>query len=241
MATFNTINDTEIPANYQQKCLCVFVLDVSGSMRKDNRIGKLNEALAQFYDDIVYGKNGVAKATVGRLEVAIITFDQEPKLIRPTKDSTTLLLSRNEPAPVLTERGSTTETVKALDEALEFINNRKRFYIRTGQGYHRPWIVLMTDGKSSSTAAEIERMEQKLKREVADKHLSMIGIAIGDDVPMDNLNRLCAGHACKLDGLRFSQFFQWLSNSLSAITQSSEGDNIDISTGANDWMSQYNI
>ncbi len=87
----------EIPDNMQQKCLCVFVLDVSGSMRKDNAIGRLNDAIRQFYDDIVYGRNGVSKATVGRLEVAIIAFDQEPKVLRPTASTTSLLLSRSEP------------------------------------------------------------------------------------------------------------------------------------------------
>lgn len=233
--------DTDIPDNFQQKCLCVFLLDVSGSMRKDDRIGKLNAAIAQFYDDIIYGKNGVAKATVGRLEVAIIAFDQEPKLIRPAKKVTSLLLSRNESIPVLSERGSTTETVKAIDMALKFIRGRKRFYDRTGQGYHRPWIVLMTDGKSSSKPDEIDRIEKVLKDEIKDKHLSMIGIAIGDDVPMDNLNRLSGAHACQLKDLRFAHFFQWLSNSFSLITQSSDDDITDISRGSDDWMKNYEV
>lgn len=233
--------DNEIPENYQQKCLCVFVLDVSGSMKREGRLGKLNAAIAQFYDDIIYGKNGVAKATVGRLEVAVLAFDQEPKWIRPTAHTPSLLLSRAESAPVLTERGSTTETVKALDEALEFIQKRKRHYDKYGQGYHRPWIVLMTDGKSSSPSHEVERIAKKLKSEVAGKHLSIIGVAIGDNVPMDNLNLLSGGHAVQLEGLRFGQFFQWLSKSLSTITQSSDDDIIDISMGCDDWMKNYSI
>lgn len=233
--------EAEIPDNFQQKCLCILLLDVSGSMRKDDRLGKLNAAIAQFYDDVIYGKNGVAKATVGRLEVAIIAFDQDAKVIRPNKDSTTLLLSRNEPAPVLTERGSTTETVKAIDKALEIINDRKRFYDRTGQGYHRPWIVLMTDGKSSSPVHEINRIEKVLNQQIKGKHISMIGIGIGDKVPMDNLNRLSGGHAQRLEGLRFAQFFQWLSNSFSLITQSNDDDTIDISTGSDDWMKNYSV
>lgn len=234
-------NNADIPENFQQKCLCVLLLDVSGSMKNDNRLAKLNAAIAQFYDDIIYGRNGVAKATVGRLEVAIIAFDQDAKVIRPNKNSTTLLLSRKEPPPVLTERGSTTETVKAIDKALEIINERKRFYDRTGQGYHRPWIVLMTDGKSSSPEMEIERIEKVLKEQIKGKHISMIGIGIGDQVPMENLNRLCGGHAKRLEGLRFAQFFQWLSNSFSVITQSNEDDTIDISTGSDDWMKNYTV
>ena len=231
----------EIPDNMQQKCLCVFVLDVSGSMRKDNAIGRLNDAIRQFYDDIVYGRNGVSKATVGRLEVAIVAFDQEPKVLRPTASTTPLLPSRAETPPVLTSRGSTTDTVKALDAALDIIAQRKRFYDRTGQTYHRPWIVLMTDGRTSSDPVEVERIERRINEEIRGKHLSMIGVAVGNDVPMAELNRLCGGHGCALEGLRFGQFFQWLSNSLSAITQSNDNGNIDIATGADDWMRNYQI
>lgn len=231
----------EVPDNMQQKCLCVFVLDVSGSMRRDNAIDKLNDAMSQFYEDIVYGKNGVSKATVGRLEVAIIAFDQEAKILRPGPTTTSLLLSRAEKAPTLTSRGSTTDTVKALDTALGIITDRKRFYDRTGQTYHRPWIVLMTDGRTSSNPVEVERMEHRIRAEIQGKHLSMIGVAVGNDVPMDELNRLSGGHGCALEGLRFGQFFQWLSNSLSTITQSNDNGNIDISTGADDWMRDYQI
>ena len=100
----------------------------------DNRLGKLNEAIKQFYDDIIYGKNSVAKSTVNQLEVAIIAFDQSPKIIRHPK-----LLSRADVAPTLETRGSTTDTVKALDKALDMIVARKRFYDQTGQNYYRPW------------------------------------------------------------------------------------------------------
>lgn len=232
----------EMPDNYQQKCLVVLLLDVSGSMRKAvepgsdvQRIDKLNEAIAQFYDDIIYGKNGVQKTTIGQLEVAIVAFDQEPKLVRKPK-----LLSRDEKVPVLTERGSTTETVKALEYALnEVIQPRKLFYERTGQTYYRPWIVLITDGNPSSSTSEIARFAPVLKKKVEDKHLSIIGVGVGDEVSMDNLMLLSADRACPLKGMRFGKFFRWLSNSLSTITKSNEDDTIDISIGADDWMKKY--
>lgn len=79
----------ESPSNYQQKCLCVLLLDVSGSMRRpvsDNstvkRIDRLNEGVARFYDDIINHKGGVSPTTKNQLEVAIIKFDQEPTLVR---------------------------------------------------------------------------------------------------------------------------------------------------------------
>ena len=50
----------QAPDNYQQKCLCVLLLDVSGSMMKDNKLVLLNEAVRKLYDDIVNAKNGIA-------------------------------------------------------------------------------------------------------------------------------------------------------------------------------------
>ena len=155
------------PDNYQQKCLCVLLLDVSGSMVKEDRIGKLNAAITQFYDDIIHGKNGVAKTTVQQLEVEIITFDQEPKIIRQPK-----LLSRDETPPVLQTRGSTTETVKAIEFALEEVIKRKRRYDQTGQCYYRPWIVLMTDDNPTSSQSEIDRIAPKLLKEVNTNHIT---------------------------------------------------------------------
>lgn len=224
------------PDNYQQKCLCVLLLDVSGSMIKEDRIGKLNAAITQFYDDIIHGKNGVAKTTVQQLEVEIITFDQEPKIIRQPK-----LLSRNEIPPVLQTRGSTTETVKAIEFAMEEVVKRKRRYDQTGQCYYRPWIVLMTDDNPTSPQSEIDRIAPKLLKEVKEKHFSMIGVCIADGVTRQTLSKLCAGHETSLSNLRFGNFFRWLSRSLSTITKSNDDESVDISVDADSWMKDYKI
>ena len=122
----------ESPKNFQQKCLCVLLLDVSGSMRKGlegndsiRRIDKLNEGIARFYDDIINAKCGVAKTTKNQLEIAIIKFDQEPIIIRKPG-----LLESTDVSPILEERGSTTETVKAIEAALDLVSERKRFQSR---------------------------------------------------------------------------------------------------------------
>lgn len=230
---------TEVPDNFQQKCLCVLLLDVSGTMVKnyknEDRLNKLNEAIVQFYDDIANGKNGVAKATVGQLEVAIVSFDQEPKLVRGPK-----LLSKYEIVPQLESRGSTTETVKAIRYALDLIEKRKHFYAQTGQTYYRPWIVLMTDGGTSSHPVIVDELAEELKEKIDKKRLSMIGVAIGDDVPLKFLSKLSGGHPVALEGLRFAEFFRWLSRSMSTITKSNDDDSIDISVDADSWMKNYN-
>ncbi len=229
----------ESPKNYQQKCLCVLLLDVSGSMRRPisegsmiQRIDKLNEGVDQFFDDIINQHGGVKGSTTrGQLEVAIIKFDQEPIVERPPR-----LLELSDKAPVLTERGSTTETVKGIKKALEVINERKRFYDRTGQTYYRPWIVLITDGNPSCSQRDIDEMEKELVAAISKKQISMIGVSVVDDVNQNTMNKLSGGHSVKLNDFRFAQFFHWLSNSFSTITKSNNDDGYDISDGAMDWM-----
>lgn len=226
------------PKNFQQKCLCVLLLDVSGSMRKpvsdgstERRIDKLNEAIASFYDDVVNAKNGVSKQTKGMLEVAIVAFDQEPKLIRPPK-----LLSREDEPPVLQERGSTTETVAALDYVInDIIAEQKKFYAETGQKYYRPWIVLITDGNPTSSEESIERISKLITKKVNDRKFTIIGIGVGDKVSMSGLKRITANRALPLKDMRFAAFFSWLSNSLSNIAKSTEDDTVDLTENMEFW------
>lgn len=226
------------PQNYQQKCLCVLLLDVSGSMRKPvseessiRRIDKLNEAIASFYDDVVNAKNGVSKQTKGMLEVAIVAFDQEPKLIYGPK-----LLSKTERLPVLKERGSTTETALALDFVInDVIAERKRYYSETGLKYYRPWIVLITDGNPTSSAEAIEHISAQIARKVNEKKFTIIGIGVGDKVSMTSLKKITANRALPLKDMRFAQFFSWLSNSISNIAESTEDDTIDLTEGMEFW------
>lgn len=229
----------ESPKNYQQKCLCVLLLDVSGSMKKTitpdstiQRIDKLNEGVCLFFDDIINQRGGVKGSTTrGQLEVSIIKFDQEPSIIRKPK-----LLEITEQPPILAERGSTTETVKAIEKALEVINERKRFYDQTGQTYYRPWIVLITDGSPSSPQYEIDRIAEVLKEQIEHKHISMIGVSVLDTVNQSIMEKISGGHNVTLKDFRFAQFFHWLSNSFSIITKSNDDDNYDISHGKYDWM-----
>ena len=52
MATATEMYEQNEPTNYEQKCLCVLVLDTSGSMNADNAIGQLNQGLQTFKSQI---------------------------------------------------------------------------------------------------------------------------------------------------------------------------------------------
>ena len=67
----------EAAQNFEQKCLVVLVLDVSGSMTLENRIDELNKGLQEFYEDISNDET-----TSQRLEISIITFNHIVKTIQ---------------------------------------------------------------------------------------------------------------------------------------------------------------
>ena len=73
-------NYNEEPSNYEQKCLCVLVLDTSGSMSwpsSNPPIDQLNAGLQRFQEELLKDK-----VTRDRLEVAIVTFDDEVNTVQ---------------------------------------------------------------------------------------------------------------------------------------------------------------
>ena len=227
----------ESAQNLEQKCLCVLVLDVSGSMRGD-KLNSLNQGVRDFFTQIQTA-DGVPESLIDQLEIAIMQYDEEIKILRDPK-----LLEDGELPPTLTERGSVTETVIAIEEAIKLVEDRKAFYKSTGQSYYRPWIIVMTDGEpygKKASDADIEAISQRVKQETSSKKYMIMGIGVGSDANMEGLKKMTAGRAMALQGLKFGAFFEWLSNSLSVVASSKEGDKIDISDGASNWMSSFEI
>ena len=208
--------------NQEQKCLCVFVLDVSGSMR-GAKLDALNQGMKDFYNEIQCGEGGISEKLIEQLEVAVIQYDEEVKILREPK-----LLDEEEIPPVLEERGSTTETVVAME---------------TGQKYYRPWIVVMTDGEpygNRASQSDIDNISSRVAADTAAKKYFMMGIGVGE-ANMELLGKMCGGKALPLSGTKFTEFFKWLSNSLSMVSTSKEGDKVNISQGADAWMDSFEI
>ncbi|MCA9401986.1 MAG: VWA domain-containing protein, partial [Candidatus Omnitrophica bacterium] len=105
----------ETPENYEQKCLCVLVLDVSGSMG-GHPINELNKGLQDFHREVL---NDFVAAQ--RLEVAIITFGSSINIIQEPG------LVNNFEMPTLTTSG-TTKLVDAVRMAMNLVETRKQWY-----------------------------------------------------------------------------------------------------------------
>lgn len=232
------VNDfkLESPDNYEQKTLCCFVLDVSGSMA-GLPIKELQKGLHEFHHDILQDP-----MMSNRLEVSIVIFsDHIVQLVSPS-------LPKHVFIPDLRADGST-KLVDATNYAINIVNERKEWFKNTGQPYLRPWIILITDGEPDRDQ-DVNMLSERIKRDTLEKKYVFIPIAVGD-ADMDILSKL-SGYSfgsgsnstlippMKLQGLKFSDFFQWVSASMSMIASSSENSQINMPNPHN-WMEGFKI
>lgn len=238
----------ESAVNYEQKCLCVLVLDVSGSMstivggsykstgRQEmvdgklydiveggvTRLDGLNAGLQEFYNEIYNDDN-----TSQRLEVALIAFDDNVRTLQSPA------LVENFTMPTLTAGGNTA-LVDAMMSAIDLVESRKQWYKSTGQPYFRPWIILMTDGEPNANQ-DIQSLARRIKSDTAGKKYVFLPVGV-TGANMDILHSIEGeGNgripALPLDDAKFSKFFKWLSSSMDTVVGSPGGSNDDP-----DWM-----
>ena len=245
----------EVAENFEQKCLCVLVLDISGSMYEIvddsntvetgktvfidgktydvveggiSKLDNLNEGLKSFYHDIE-----TDETTSQRLELSVITFNyvvngiQEPSLIS------------NCERPFLEADGDTA-LVDAVYEAISLVEARKKWYKETNQPYYRPWIILMTDGEPNSDQ-DIVALAERIKKDTTAKRYEFLPIGV-DNANMAVLQSIQGRiPAMTLKGTKFSSFFKWLSASMGTVVTAEEGQAINLTSGGTDWMESFSI
>ena len=218
---------TESPENYEQKCCCVLVLDVSGSMA-GNAINELNEGLKAFYTEIQ-----TDSTTSNRLEVSIVTFGSEVKtLVQPN-------LVSNFTMPKLTADGST-KLVDGVKQGIDITRSRKAWYKQTGQPYYRPWVILMTDGDPDEHQ-NVTGLSNEIKEGMKKSEFFFLAIGV-QSANMQKLKDISdpSMTPAQLKGLKFSEFFKWLSASMTTVINSKEGDKVNLPNPA-EWMVGFTI
>ena len=191
----------ESPENYEQKCLCVLVLDVSGSMQ-GQPIDELNRGLQAFKTEVT--NDFVASQ---RLEVGIITFGgnvqcvQEPALVAQIE------------LPKLVASGST-KLVTAVQKAIDMVTQRKQWYKETGQNYYRPMIILITDGEPDPDQ-NLQALESDIANAMNNKKFTFFALGV-KGFNYDKLAAICPPptYPLVLDGYKFANFFKSLSSSI---------------------------
>ncbi|HIH71846.1 MAG TPA: VWA domain-containing protein [Thermococcaceae archaeon] len=190
------------------------VLDTSGSMSGEP-IRELNEGVNLFIDEI---RND--EYTRYSAEICIITFGNTVRVIQ---DFTTV---DNISYPIF-EAGGSTPMGAAVLEALERLERRKSMYKELGIDYYQPWMVLMTDGKPTDDITEAVKKTQQL---LSQRKLVVFPIAIGSKADLDTLNLFTTPDRMplRLKGLRFKEFFMWLSKSVAQVSRSTPGQKVNL-------------
>jgi uncharacterized protein YegL len=193
--------------NPEERCPILLLLDTSASM--DGRpIRELNDGLITLKSEIMSDSMAVKRA-----EFAVITFGP------PTIERHFQTADVFDP-PRLFANGNTPMGA-AIEMGLKLIDERKTEYKANGVMYYRPWIFLFTDGAPTDNwqaAAE--------KVHAGDQNKQFVFRAFATDgADFNTLKQVCPPNRppLALQGLKFKEFFVWLSKSVSAVSRSAAG------------------
>ena len=209
-------NDTLDVNNPAPRCPVILLLDTSGSM-SGAPIQELNQGLRQFI-----AETAEDEAASMSVELEVITFDSAASVFLPFKPISSV--DRN-PDPL--DAMGTTALGAGLNMASRHLKERRKAYQQKGISSYRPWVILMTDGGPNDDWVDSAREMRTLGEQ---GKIQYIGIEIGDQAAHETLCRILPANPgpVKLQGLKFKQFFRWLTDSLRSVSSSavSEEDNV---------------
>ena len=211
-------NKAEYRDNTDERCAVVLVLDRSASMNGEP-VRELNEALLKFKSNLM------EDATVARkVDIAMNEFNNLA-LYHPFKNAETWQPPTIEPA------GGTCLSY-ALNVAMDAVTQRKDEYRMNGISYHRPWILLLTDGyPEHDSEDELTAVGRRL-REAHDRRQCNLFVVTCGDANESAISLLREKITPpnrppkKTKATNFSELFDWLSNSMTTVSRSSPSDQI---------------
>lgn len=218
----NRYNDDLID-NPSTRCPVALVLDTSGSMEGDP-INELNAGIQSFLQEV---KND--DLACYSVEIAVFVADGHGG--RCLQDFT--CAENIDDFSTMSAYGGT-PLGQAVNEALNKLENRKSQYKKTGTPYYQPWLVIISDGYPNDY--DWEQTADKAKNLASQRKLVSLPIGVkGAD--LSALQRFSNKPAVALQGLKFREFFSWLSASMSRVSASTSTEAAVNLPAMNSWAS----
>ena len=193
----------------EPRCACLILADCSGSMF-GNPIAELNAGLQQLKAMLLEDQLACL-----RVELALVAFNEQvsvkvdfcpPDQFNP---------------PALDAAGGTMLGA-ALLQGLSMLKARIAEYSNAGNNFYRPWLICLTDGKPSDDISEAAR---QIKEAEAKKRVAFFGVGV-QGANMADLGSISLRPPLQLEGLKFTELFEWLSVNLSSVADSRPGDQV---------------
>ena len=200
------------------RCATILALDVSGSMDGDP-IKQLKAGALKFIRTVK--EDDIASAS---LELAIVLFGGDnAKLLVPFTNLSDDNVNWHEIISNIDADGST-PMGEAVELSLNLLEKRKEEYKNNGVSYYQPWFVMITDGEP--TDSEWEKAARCLYN--AEQNKRVFPMVVGTkDADFYNLEKFVS-EPIQLEGLKFQEFFSWLSASMSRVSTSVVGEEVTL-------------
>jgi uncharacterized protein YegL len=209
------IPDVALIDNSDERAPLVLVLDCSGSMQDDNKIGLLNEGLKTLATEL---KNDPIAARCGRVLVISFGGDNNVELMGDWTDA----MDFNPPELMA---GGMTPMGAAMRCALDEIEAQKGQMRSAGVSYKRPIVMLLSDGEPTD---EWQQVAADCKAAESAHKVNIMAIGIGEQANRDTLGAFSNKGALNLKGLRFKELFIWLSRSIQAVSRAATGGTVQL-------------
>ncbi len=195
----------EFAQNANERTPCILVLDCSGSMRGEP-IKQLNTGLSALEKEL---KEDIDASS--RVQLLVIkAYGKDDADI-----SSDWIDAMNFQAPEMSASGLS-PIGKAMELALLKIEEQKNMYDICGITSKRPWIFLISDGEPTDYG-----WENAAKKCIeAQKNKKVVVHAVGTQgANLTKLAKFSTMSPKRLNGLKFTEFFLWLSRSVSGISR----------------------
>ena len=199
----NTIS-SDLIENPTPRCPCMLVLDTSGSMDGE-RINELNAGLAEFIQAV-----RADEFAAYSIELGIITAGGS------VTEELSFTAAHDIEGFQPLAAGGYTPLGDAVTLALQRLKERKSLYQKAGVPHYQPWMVIISDGEPTDSWVEAAQQAREMSQ-----NRKLVSLAVGvQGANLETLGMFSSKAALPLQGLKFSEFFEWLSQSMIRVSAS---------------------